>query len=252
MDFWNSLIVFLGSLLAGFLGGQVGGAGLLTLPILLFIGVNPLVALGTNRFSSIFLTFISAIAFYRQKKIVIKHYLTFGFVALFGGTLGSIIINNLNFDSNLLKQFIVIVLFCVVIVLFFQRNLGLVESELKLVGKHHALFLFLIFLVSIYGGILGAAMSTFFAILFTLKKQSFVQAMSYALFLSFIICVSSTVTFIVSGHIHYLYAILQAIGGGFGSYFGSKYAIKKGNLWIKNFMIIMVLAFLVKLFFEVY
>lgn len=251
MELIPSLILAIASLFAGFFGGQVGGGGMVTLPVLLLVGLNPLIAMGTNRFAAIFLNLSATFGFHQRKKLSTRDYILFGIIGLIGSFIGIYIVYQLSVDELLLKKFIVAVLFCLVIILFFKQNLGLADRELKLSKKHWISLSLLVLAVAIYGGILAVAMTTFLMMVFTMYKQSFLQGMSYALYISFIVCLSSAIVFMIDGAVHYPYAILQAVCGGVGSYFGAKFALKKGNLWIKNLALITVVILLVKLFFEI-
>ncbi len=240
MDIAKAAFIFFTSLIAGFMGGQVGGGGLLNLPALLLIGLDPLVALGTNKFASFFYVFISARSFYKHHKIPLKQLLLFGTISLVGSLLG------------VLKELTVFVLLVVSAIIFFKQNLGLDEKELEFSKKHFALLIFFIFVVSVYGGMFSIAMSTLFATVFALNKQSFLKSMSFSLALTTIVIFSSVIPFILQHSVNYHFALVQAIGGSIGSVFGSRLAIKKGNVWIKNFSLIIVVVLLVKLFFEIY
>lgn len=250
MPITSALLVFSSALFAGFFGGQVGGGGLLTLPLLILVGLDPKIAIGTNKVAAIFYVLIATATFNKHKKIKLKHFFSFGLVALVGSIIGSFLVLHYTFSAILLKQITIGVLFILALILYFKPNLGLESTEFHLSKKKYVLFLFLLFLISLYGGVLSIAMTTLFSILFILHGQSFLESMSYAFFLSFIILVSSGLIFIANGSVDYSYVLVQAAGGSIGAFVGSKYAIKKGNAWVKRFTLLMILVLLIKLVTE--
>ena len=60
------LILFLVGFLSGFIGAIAGSGGMLTLPILLWVGVPPIAALATNKFQACFGIFSAALNYYKK------------------------------------------------------------------------------------------------------------------------------------------------------------------------------------------
>src|SRR5436309_2066939 len=52
--FWIYPALFLTGLAAGFVDSIAGGGGLITLPVLLSLGINPVDAIGTNKLQALF------------------------------------------------------------------------------------------------------------------------------------------------------------------------------------------------------
>jgi len=64
------LIIFIVSILAGFVGAAVGGGGLISIPLLLFLGIPPQVTLATNKFGGLGVSVGALYKFIKEKKIV--------------------------------------------------------------------------------------------------------------------------------------------------------------------------------------
>ncbi len=62
-------LLFVGALLAGWIDAIAGGAGLVTIPLLLGVGVPPQMVLGTNKFQASFGSFTAA-RHYVRKEVV--------------------------------------------------------------------------------------------------------------------------------------------------------------------------------------
>lgn len=251
MTVTSALFVFSSALFAGFFGGQVGGGGLLTLPLLILVGLDPKVAIGTNKVAAILYVLIATATFNQHKKAKLHHVLWFGTAALVGSIVGSLLVLHFTIDEVFLKEITIVLLFVLALLLYFKPNLGLENSEFHLSKKSFALVIFFVFLIAVYGGFLSIAMTTLFSMLFIVHRQSFLESMSTAFFLSLIVLISSGAIFVANGSVDYSYVLVQAAGGAIGAFFGSKYAIKKGNAWIKRFTLLMVIILLVKLLTEI-
>ncbi|MFA5829045.1 MAG: sulfite exporter TauE/SafE family protein [Candidatus Gracilibacteria bacterium] len=252
MNILTYIIVFVTSFFAGFMGGQVGGGGLILLPMLLLVGLNPLVALGTSRFSGIFLNVVGTWQHLRHHKIPTNHVLLFGIMSLLGSLGGSLLVFYLPIDMENLKKIIIAVLFLILVIVFFSQKLGQIDNDLHPSKKHYVLLSIMVFLIGIYGGVIGVAMTTFFMMLFTFYKQSYLQSMAYAILLSLIASIIATIIFMYYGSVDYTLGILQGIGGGIGTYFGSRFIIKKGNLWLKYILAVVILITLGKMGWDLF
>jgi len=244
------IIVSITGLVGGFIGAQVGGGGLITLPVLLFLGLNPIVAVATNRFSALFLNLSATLNYLKNKKIDLKAVLPFTIVSLIGSAIGVKII--LSIDPQLLEKIIAGMLILLMLVVFYKKEIGMFEREIHISKKSLLGFLFVAFLLGIYGGSIGIASTTFLLLLFILQGKSFISGMAYSLFITTLISAFATLIFMLNGVILYSLAIPQAISVSIGAWIGSSFAIKKGNQWVKRLFIVIVTLTIIKLFADVY
>lgn len=86
------LVVFLiaCAFVAGFVDSIAGGGGMITIPALLFAGIPPLQALGTNKFQSCFGSFGASLHFYKRGHIDLKGSVGFVCVVFLSSILGSV------------------------------------------------------------------------------------------------------------------------------------------------------------------
>ncbi|MFA5842411.1 MAG: sulfite exporter TauE/SafE family protein [Candidatus Gracilibacteria bacterium] len=248
MDYRAILIIILANLLAGFIGAQVGGGGLISIPTLLFLGIPAPNAIAISKFADIFLNFSGAFHYLKKGKFSLKIALLFGIICTIGGGIGAGI--TLNIDKSLLNQIISILLIFLLFITLLKKEIGLSDQTYHVQKKHLVYLLPIAFLLGIYGGAIGIATCTLLAFYFVFQGQSFSQGMGLALFISFLVAISSSLVFFYYGSIWFLYAIPQAIASAIGAYFGSKCAIKKGNLWVKGFLVVIVTISIIKLLLE--
>lgn len=89
MEIWQFLVVFAVGAVAGFMNVLAGGGSILTLPMLIFLGLPPSVANGTNRLAVVVQS-VFAVAGFRRKGISdFKSSLVLSCPALIGGIIGA-------------------------------------------------------------------------------------------------------------------------------------------------------------------
>ena len=82
-------ILFLTGLAAGLIDSIAGGGGLLTIPVLLWIGLPPALALGTNKLQGSIGTFTASLHYYRQGHIPIKSAMSAVILSFIGPGVGT-------------------------------------------------------------------------------------------------------------------------------------------------------------------
>ena len=89
MDFIDSIIIITVGYVAGFINTVAGGGSLITLPVLIFMGLPPAVANGTNRIA-IFSQNIFGVLGFRSKGVSAFPYsIWLGLSALVGAIIGA-------------------------------------------------------------------------------------------------------------------------------------------------------------------
>ena len=67
MDFWKVLLLFGVGTMAGFINVMAGGGSSLTLPALIFLGLDGAMANGTNRVAIMLQNFFAVLSFRKRK-----------------------------------------------------------------------------------------------------------------------------------------------------------------------------------------
>ncbi|HMK37689.1 MAG TPA: TSUP family transporter, partial [Bacteroidota bacterium] len=87
---WLYPVLFAGGVAAGWIDSIAGGGGLITIPLLLWVGLPAQVALGTNKFQSSFGSFTAAFHYTRQGVVPLHEALPGILFTLSGAAAGSI------------------------------------------------------------------------------------------------------------------------------------------------------------------
>lgn len=249
LDFPFDILILVGvGLFAGFVNTMAGGGSLLTLPLLIFLGLPPATANGTNRIA-IIVSASSATLGFRSKNISsfpLSIYL--GIAAFFGALIGSRIA--VEIDGLLFNKILAIIMIVVVVLMVFKPNYKADLLQARTTGNMLIWSMVAFFFIGIYGGFINAGIG-FIIMLFLnyVNKLDLVRVNATKVTLVLIYTTAALATFILSGHIDLKYGIALAVGNAAGAFFASRYAVKKGEGVIKTVMMIMVVAMSVKLWF---
>lgn len=228
-----------------------GGGGLISLPALLFAGVPPHLALGTNKFASTAASFSSSVTFARSGKVyspLVKYQVPFTFG---GAMLGVWAV--LHVSSDFLGKAVLVLILCVAAYTLLRRDLGIEErfsgltSQNKVLGCLFALFL------GFYDGFFGPGTGSFLIFAFiTIYGFNFITASANAKVLNFTSNLASLLLFALNGKIILLYGIPMALFMIAGSRVGTKLAIQRGVRLVKPIFITMSCLVAAKLVFQLH
>jgi len=247
-EYYKLLILVPVGIIAGFINTVAGGGSLLSLPILIFLGLPPGVANGTNRIAILFQN-ISGIAGFKSKGVFVFPYsLWLGLSALLGSILGAKISADL--DGKIFNEIIAVVMIAVVLITLFnpiKKGANILEDLSK---KSQIIGVISFFFIGIYGGFIQAGVG--FIILGSLSiinKMNLVRANSVKVFVVFIYTIAALVVFIIEDQIDWLFGLVLAVGNMTGAWVASRWSVDKGDKWIKRFLVVMVTILAIKLWF---
>ncbi|WP_224483097.1 sulfite exporter TauE/SafE family protein [Robertkochia aurantiaca] len=241
------LLVVLG-FLVGVINTISGGGSMLTLPILIFLGLDSNVANGTNRIA-IFLQNISAIAGFKSKGIkTSKLSWWLGVSALAGSIIGATIA--IDIRDELFNRILAIVMILVVGIMVLRPNRKIVSLEERLTGKYFWISLIAFFFIGIYGGFIQAGTGIIMLLVLTtvnnmsLVKSNLVKAVVMLIYTS-----ATLIMFYLSDNLNFKYGLLLASGQFLGGWLSARWSVNKGDGLVKVFLVIMVIAMAIKLWF---
>ncbi len=248
LEHYKLLVLIPVGIIAGFINTVAGGGSLLSLPVMIFMGLPPAMANGTNRVA-IFLQNISGIAGFKSKGVSVFPYsLWLGISALFGAIIGAKI--SVDLDDKTFNHIIALVMVGVVLLTVFNPNKKVNGDDENLSPKAQVIGVISFFFVGIYGGFIQAGVG--FIIMGSLSyinKLSLVKANSIKVFVVFVYTISALVVFILEKQINWLYGLTLASGNMAGAWIASRWSVEKGDKWIKRFLVVMVTILAIKLWF---
>ena len=237
------ILIFVVTFLVRIVSVLTGGGGLLLIPMLIFMGIPPSIAIATNRLGALGQSF-SIFEFHRQKQVKWKLGLQLIIPTIIGAVAGSLIV--VSIDQDLLKTLLgVIILFCIPLTLF-KSKLGIVEKKIRKLRFNIGIGLTV--LAGFMGG-LFASSGIWFTYLFFFFGLTMLQTAATRKIVSFVIILSTLGIFIVNGLVHWQIGGVMLIASLLGSIIGAKIWNKKGNKVAKNLFLIVVILSALKMIF---
>jgi uncharacterized protein len=246
-------LLCLAAFIAGFIDSIAGGGGLIQMPIGLMLLPNLPVStvIGTLKIPSFAGTFFAAIQYVKTIKVDWRFAAAIGILAMIASFGGSYL---LTLVSNIyLKPILLLVLIFVAIYTFVKKDFGAQKSENLNAKKYIFYGIFISVLIGFYDGFIGPGAGSFFILAFiALLKFDFLKASTYSKIINLFTNLGSILLFLLKGKIIWSIALPMAVSNSIGAYFGAKFAILKGNKFIKNIFLLVIIIVLIRFAFDVW
>lgn len=243
-DLVSSLILFAVGTIAGFINVNAGGGSTLTLPTLLFLGLDGATANGTNRIGILIQNVVALIKFKKENYSQIKTSLLFSIFTIPGVIIGAIAAVNISTES--FEFMLGLVMIGIIITMLIPRKEIEVNDDhsKKINWKTY----FALFLIGFYGGFVQVGVGfLLMAALYYLANYSLVYVNMHKLFIVLIYTIPAILVFLFTNNINWLFGFSLAAGTSLGGWWGVKLQIKKGEKLIRIILIIAILIMSVKL-----
>ncbi len=238
-------LLFIASVIAGIFNISAAGGSFIMLPLLIFYGLPPTVANGTNRISLLFQNWLGVYSFKKREVWDFETNLKLVIPAVFGSILGAYYSSILP-DNQFKKIISVFMIIFVVVSLFSNKKKKDFSYKIKSYPLVFAIFL----LIGFYGGfiqagvglllIAGIKLATGYDLIKTNAVKTFIIA-TYT--------IVAILIFALKGKINWHVALVVATGQGIGGYLGAKLAVEKGEKYIKALILIAITLMALKLMF---
>ena len=243
-EFLKLLLLFGVGSLGGFLNVMAGGGSTITLPILIFLGLEPTLANGTNRLGIIAQTLSAVVSFRQEKYHDFKLSLKLTAFALPGAIAGAIIATRI---SNELFQKILAYVLIGVTVSMLLRKIN-TNKPLEQQGKQSWWIYPVILGLGFYGGFMQVGVGfLFMASLFHLMKLDFIRVNMHKVFIIFVYTIPAFLIFVFTGKVDWRYGLILSLGMGLGGWWAAKISVKKGEKFIRIVLIAAILLMALKL-----
>jgi len=234
MTWFDSIILFVISLIANIFSAFAGGgAGLLQLPALIFLGLAFNIALATHKVASVFLGIGATIRNLKEKQLDRKFVLLILATGLPGVIVGANII--LTIDNRIAEIALGILTMALGFYSYLQPSLGQIAQHSNRHLRGYLIGGFVLFFIGILNGSLTSGTGLFVTLwLVRWFGLDYKTAVSYTLILVGLFWNGSgAITLGILGDIAWSWLPALILGSLLGGYIGAHLAIKKGNKWIK-------------------
>ena len=239
-------VVILTGVIAGCIDTIAGGGGMLTVPVLLMLGLNPATALGTNRFQSILGESMATWRFIKAKQVKLSALKRGIIFTLVGSGAGTVLVQWLH-PQHLQK--IIPVLMLLVLIYTLIPNKVRQHRKSKLRGP--VFFSLFGLLIGFYNGFFGPSTGTFWivALMFFLAFP-IQQAVTHAKPLNLTGNIISCIVFMAGGHVAFILGLIMGLGQLVGAYIGAHLVVKKGASFIRPIFMAVVFVLTIILFYK--
>ncbi len=243
MDILHLLLLFGVGAVAGFINVNAGGGSSLTLPTLIFLGLDAAVANGTNRIGLILQNIFAVTSFRKNKIFKFKTSIFLAVFTLPGAIIGAILATQVS--NTLFQRILGGVLVLVVISMFFSHSYKKDALE-----SSRSWFIYpALFGIGFYGGFLQVGVGfLFMAALYHLLRVDLVFVNMHKVFIILIYTIPALAVFFLTGNVNWKFGLVLAAGNALGGWWGAHAAVKGGEKVIRIILVAAITIMAGKLF----
>lgn len=247
-EVWHYPLLILVGFTVGFINTIAGGASLITLPTLIFLGLPPAVANGTNRVAITIQTAMGVAGFKSKGVSTYPFNIYLGMAAFFGAIIGAQIAVDIKGET--FNRILAGIMIAVVLIIVFKPKVQITDFSERLTGKYLWLGILVFFLLGIYGGFINAGIG-FVIILYLhyVHRINLVRVNATKVAVVFVYTLAALAVFIFNDKVNWWVGLVLAIGQGTGAWIASRVSVKRGDGFIRVFLVIMVIAMAIRLWF---
>lgn len=227
----------------------VGGGSLVMVPLLISLGVPAPNSVAVAKFYNMGTGGASLFEFNKKGKVNWRIGLPLASVALVASLTGAYMVLSMN--ESLLKMIIAFVIMSVLAAIILNKKIGTENrkppsSNKKILGL--IMTFFIIFVATLAGG--GGGIMITYVLLF-IFGQTFLESMGTRKVVTVTGVFVSAVFFMISGAVIYEIGLPLLVTGALGGWAGSKYAMKKGDKWVRIFFIVVGFALALNILLQI-
>lgn len=246
------IILCIVAFFAGFIDAIVGGGGLIQTPAGLLLLPNEPVArvIGSLKVPAFTGTFFAARNYLKLIKIPLSRILLFTSVAFTAAFIGSYCLTQMS--NQFMKPILIVVLLIIALYTYFKKDLGLRVAINEATFPWYKGVLICLGL-GFYDGFIGPGAGALLVLAFISSLGfDFLQANAHAKLVNLATNLGSILLFILKGSILWSIALPMAFCNAIGGIVGSKMAVKKGNKFIRTLFLLVIIATLCRLGYDVF
>ncbi len=242
-DIFSVIILFFVGAVAAFINVNAGGGSSLTLPALIFLGLDASVANGTNRVAIIFQNVSAVYSFKKEKYYELRNSLILSLLSLPGAIAGAIFAIKIS-DDTFEKVLGLIMILLIITMILPQKREKRIKEEFKVDLK----LIISMIVIGFYGGFLQVGVGfMIMALLHNFLKLDLIRVNMHKVFIVFIFTIPALMVFILTNNVNWFYGLSLSAGNAIGGWWGAKLSVKKGEKLIKAVLIVSIFIMALKL-----
>jgi len=230
-EFWKFSLLFVVGSVAGFINVNAGGGSTITLPTMIFLGLDSTLANGTNRVAILIQNIFAISSFRKQKVHQFSESLKLSYITLPGAIIGALV--SIRVSDEWFQHILAAVMIGIVVTMFIPRTQKIYQDDISK-SEYKWLIYVVLFFIGFYGGFIQVGVGfLFMAALYHILKISLVHVNMHKVFIVLIYTIPSLAIFALSGNVNWSFGLSLAAGNALGAWWGAKASVKGGEKLIR-------------------
>jgi uncharacterized protein len=239
-------LLFIVGICVGCINIIAGGGSLITLPLLIFVGVPPVIANATNRVGILMQNVFAVYGFHQKGVNLIRFSSPLAVTGIVGAIIGARFA--VDIPDHLFKSILAVVMLLIVGVMIIDPSKKMLEGAERLTGKYWALSAGAYFFIGLYAGFIQAGVGLLcITVNVLINRMDLVKANCVKVTVAFCYALVSILVFVYYDMIWWSYGLSLGVGMAIGGWVMSRYSVKKGHSWIRKVMIAVIVCMALRL-----
>ena len=241
MDWYLYPAVIAAGFLAGFINTLAGSGSLVTLPLLIFAGLPANIANGTNRVAILLQNVVAVGSFRQQKVLSFRRGLILAVPAVIGAVIGAQIAADL--DEIVMRRIIGGLMVVMLIVLIVRPKRWFASMPERLDRNPGWVQYLIFFAIGLYGGFIQAGVGIFLLAGLVLGAgYDLVRANAVKLLIVLCFTGFALGVFFLNDQVRWSVGLVLAVGNMSGAWVASRMAVKRGAVFVRWVLIVVVVV----------
>jgi hypothetical protein len=217
---------------AGFINAISGGGAMLTVPALIFIGIPPGVANGTNRVAVVVQNIAAAATYHRLGVADHRAGFSLAIPATLGSFFGALV--SIRLDDTQFRLLLGVILLFMVGPILAEPYLNEKAAQWRRAARSGWTPWVIFFLIGVYGGLLQIGVGIFVLVALSLL-EGFDLVLANSIKVEIVLCLTALalLLFIVDGKVAWREGLILSASNAAGAWLGAHWGVKKGAVWIR-------------------
>ena len=243
MELQSSLLLLGVGVIAGLINIGAGGGSSLTLPTLIFLGLDSAMANGTNRIALIIQNIFAISGFHQEKQNEFKQSFKYALFTLPGAIVGAFLAVRLS--DIWFQRILAVIMVLIVLTLFLPKTK---DRLMAIEGKKSWMVYLALLGAGFYGGFIQVGVGfILMAILFHLAGLTLIKVNVHKVFIILLYTIPALAIFIYTDNVNWRYGLILAVGNGIGGWISARVSVKKGESYIRIILGIAIVIMAYKL-----
>ena len=252
--FKHAILVATG-ICSGFISSMAAGGSLLTLPVLIFLGLDgPTVANGTNRVALAIQNAFGIASFRRKGISDFRYGILISVPTVCGVIIGTLLViqlGTIDKSSIIFNRILAGIMIVVLAITIFNPLKQLQSSKENLGSSRKVLAALIFFFLGIYIGFIQAGVGFMIIVtITTVNGFSLVRSNALKMFVVVFGTLIALLIFVIEGHVDWGLGLALAGGNSIGVSIGSHWAVAKGDKTIRIILVCSILVFSARLIWK--